>query len=97
MSTNETSKTLSEEEIDEQIEAQANDDSAWEQPVRVQQPLSSSLSLPSALATRAAFFARIHHETNVEDWLRRIIQERLDLEEAAFAAVKRDLNAKNAA
>jgi hypothetical protein len=32
--------------------------------------------------------------TKVENWLRRIIQERIDLEEAAFAGLKHDL-AKN--
>jgi len=51
--------------------------------------------LPSELAARAAFFARLHREMNVEDWLIRVIQERVDLEEAAFAGLKRDLVAKN--
>ena len=35
------------------------------------------------------------YEVSVEDWLRRIIQERIDLEEAAFTGLKRDLAAKN--
>jgi hypothetical protein len=31
---------------------------------------------------------------SVGDWLRRVIQERIDLEEIAFAGLKRDLAAK---
>ena len=32
---------------------------------------------------------------SVESWLKRIIQERIDLEEAAFTGLKRDIAAKN--
>lgn len=95
MSTNERSKILSEEEIDALVEAQADDDSAWDESVGVHRTESASVSLPSDLAARAAFFARLHRETNFEDWLRRVIQERLDLEEAAFATLKRELATKN--
>jgi hypothetical protein len=59
-----------EEEIDELVEAQASDDSAWDNPIRVRRTKSSSVSLPSDLAARAAFFARLHRETSVEEWLR---------------------------
>ena len=88
-------KILSEEEIDTIVVAQADDDSAWEKPIRVRKAKPTSLLLPSELATRAAFFARLHREVSVEDWLRRVIQERIDLEEAAFAELKRNLAAKN--
>jgi len=89
------SRVLSEEEIDEIVIAQAEDDSAWEEPVCVRRTELSSMSLPSELASRAAFFARLHREASVEDWLKRVIQERLDLEEAAFAELKRELTAKS--
>jgi hypothetical protein len=87
-------KKRSEAEIDDLIAAQADDDTAWEEPVKVHKTTSASVSLPSELAYRASFFARLHREANVEEWLRRIIQERVDLEEAAFAGMKRDLAAK---
>lgn len=90
-------KTLSANEIDKIVVAQADDDTAWEKPVRVRRAKPASLSLPSELALRAAFVARLHRETNVNDWLKRIIQERIDLEEAAFAGLKRDLAEKNGA
>jgi hypothetical protein len=47
------------------------------------------------LVARAAFFARLHIQGNVEAWLKRVIQERIDHEEAAFAGVKRELRAKH--
>ena len=88
-------KTLSEEQIDQLIISQANNDSAWEDPVKVTKRRSTSLSLPAVLAARAAFFARLHHEASLEDWIKRIIVERLDIEEAAFAGCKRELIGKN--
>ncbi len=92
--TNET-KELSEEEIDRVVVAQADDDSAWEKPISVRKDEPASVELPSQLAARAAFFARLHRQMNVEDWLRRIIEERIDMEEAAFAGLKRDLAEKH--
>jgi hypothetical protein len=47
--------------------------------------------MPEPLAARAAFLARLHREKNVEDWLSRIIRERVELEESAFSRAKREL------
>ncbi len=88
-------KILSEEQIDKLVISQANNDSAWEDPVKVTKQGSRSLSLPAVLASRAAFFARLHHEVSLDDWIKRIIRERLDIEEAAFAGCKRELITKN--
>jgi hypothetical protein len=71
---------LSEETIDKIVVAQADDDSAWEKPVRVRRAKSASFPIPSELAVRAAFFARLHREAHVNDWLKRIIRERIDIE-----------------
>ena len=84
-------KKLSEPEIDQIVAAQANDDSAWEKPIRVRRRKSASLTIPANLAARAAFLARLHRTKNVDDWLMHIIQERIELEEAAFIGVKQDL------
>ena len=84
-------RKLSEKEIDEIVIAQADDDSVWEKPISVRQSKTAAVPLPSELAARAAFFARLHREANVEDWLKRIIKERIEIEEAAFAESKRDL------
>ncbi len=87
-------QSLSEEEIDQLVISQADDDAAWKDPVKVTKRRSAALSLPAVLASRAAFFARLHREANLENWVKRIIAERLDIEEAAFAGYKRDLVAK---
>ncbi len=87
-------KKLSEKDIDRLIVAQANDDAAWEKPVRVQRTKPAPLSLPADLAARAAFLARLHRKASAEEWLRHIIQERVELEEAAFVGAKHDLAAK---
>jgi hypothetical protein len=82
-------RSLSKEEIDKAVVAQADDESAWEEPVRVRPAKFMSLALPSELAVRAAFCARLTRAPSVGDWLRRIVQERVELEEAAFAQSQR--------
>lgn len=88
-------QALTEQEIDKIIVAQADDDSAWGKPIRVRKTKTAAVPLSSALAERVAFFALLHREKSMEAWVARIIQERLDLEEAAFAGLKRDLAAKS--
>jgi hypothetical protein len=89
-----TRKNLSGKDIDQMVVAQANDESAWEKPIRVRRAKGASLSIPADLAVRAAFLARLHRKTNVEEWLTHIIQERVELEEAAFVGAKHDLATK---
>lgn len=87
-------KKLTEEEIDQAAIEQANDDSAWERPIRVGKKKTVSFSLPADLTARAAFLAQLHRETSLEDWLARIIRERVELEELAYGQAKRDLTTK---
>jgi hypothetical protein len=96
MSTRVKKGKLSESDIDKMVVAQADDDSAWERPVRVRRGKSTSVSIPAELAARAAFLARLHREPSVEDWLAHIIQERVELEETAFVGAKRELTKSNA-
>ena len=86
---------MTEEEVDQRVITQADDASAWESPIKVRKSKKTSLNLPSELASRAAFFARLHREGSLDNWLKRIIQERLDIEEAAFSGFKRELLTKN--
>lgn len=81
-------------QIDDAVTAQAEDDAAWERPVRVRRGQATSVKLPAELAVRAAFFARLHHASSVQRWVAQIVKERTDLEEAAFASLKRDLEAR---
>ena len=89
-------RLLSEKQIDGAVIAQAGDDAAWERAIRVRRR-RTTLSLSAELAARAAFFARLHRETSVDEWLRRIIRERINLEEAAFSRVRRELGRKRSA
>ncbi|MBN1876525.1 MAG: hypothetical protein JXA33_20035 [Anaerolineae bacterium] len=84
---------LSEQEIDQIVVAQADDDTAWSTPVYVHRsvPTVFSLSIPGDLAARAAFLAQLHRTKSLEAWLSHIIQERVELEEAAFIEVKEAL------
>jgi hypothetical protein len=88
-------KKLSEEEIDRIVEAQAADDSAWEKPIQVRKKKAASVSIPAELAARVAFLAQLHREQNAEDWLTRIIKERVELEEVAFLEAKREIFTRN--
>ncbi|MGH7493882.1 MAG: hypothetical protein ACREOO_16005 [bacterium] len=90
---NQKSKTLSDDQIDKIVIAQADDDSAWEKPIRVRKSKRTSVPVSPVLAARAAFFARLHREASTEKWIMRILEERLRFEEAAFAGLKRDLKA----
>ena len=84
-------KRLSEKEIDALVVALADDESAWDEPVQVRHDEPASVSIPAELAARAAFLARLHRKSSVEEWVTLVIQERVDLEEAAFAGAKREL------
>ena len=90
-----TKKQLSEQEIDNIIESQVEDDSAWEQPIQVRKGRSTSISISAELAARAAFLAKLHREKNVEEWLTKVIKERVELEEVAFNEAKREMLLRN--
>jgi hypothetical protein len=81
--------------IDKIVIAQADDDAAWTTPVRIRKAKAASVPFSADLVARAAFFARLHREASVEAWLKRVIQERIELEEAAFTGLKRELRAKS--
>jgi hypothetical protein len=88
-------RQVSEEEIDKIIVAQADVDASWERPVHVRRKSPASLAISGELAARAAFLARLHRERKVEEWLERIIRERIELEEVAFVKAKQELGEKN--
>jgi hypothetical protein len=94
---NKMNKKLSEEEIDNIVISQADSDSEWEEPVRVCKTKPANLSIPGELAARAAFLAHMHKEPGVEEWIKRIIRERVEMEEVAFVEAKRELIEKEKA
>ena len=92
-------KKLSEDAIDNIVISHADNDSEWEEPiqVRIRKTKPTNLSIPDELAARAAFLAHLHRESGVEEWIMRIIRERIELEEVAFVEAKRELIAKERA
>lgn len=84
-------KKLSENEIDELVVSQSEDRSAWTKPFRVQRSKHPSISIPADVASRAAFFSRLHRAPNMDEWIKKVIRERLEMEEAVYTQVKREL------
>ncbi len=82
---------LTEDQIDEEVPAQADQDSRWEKVVSVRRSKSTSVSIPADLAARAGFLAKLHRESRVHRWVERIVRERVEIEESAFTAAKRTL------
>ena len=82
--------TLDEEAIDQLVIAHSDDESAWEAPIQVEKSAPASLSIPGALAARAAFLASLHREAGVQKWIERVLRERVELEELAFAEAKKE-------
>ena len=83
--------TLDPGTIDRLVIAQSNDESAWDAPIRAKKSKPASLSIPGELAARAAFLASLHHEGGVDKWVERVLRERVELEELAFAEAKNSL------
>ena len=79
------------DQTDEIVIGQADEDCAWERAVVVKRPKSASLSIPADLAARAAFLAKLHRESQLDKWVERLVRERVEIEESAFAAAKKTL------
>ena len=82
---------MTEAQIDRVVTTQADEDAAWQKTVVVKRQKSTSFSIPAELAARAAFLARLHRESPVDKWVERIVRERVEIEESAFTAAKRNL------
>ena len=80
---------LDQEAIDKIVTSEADDDSAWESPVRVERSNAASISSPGDSAARAAFLAKLHREPGVAKWVERVVRERVEIEERAFSEAKK--------
>jgi hypothetical protein len=89
-----TSHDLSDEEIDNIVIQQLEDDLLWDSPIYVRKAKSFFLSIPFEIAERAIFFAKVHKERGIEEWLKRIIRERIEMEESVFNAIKHEFKNK---
>ena len=94
MTTRRSAQRLTEDAIDRIVIDQANERSAWEKPIHVKRSKGSSLTIPSDLAARASFLARLHGSLGLDEWVAHVLRERVELEEGAFSEAQRDLSAK---
>ena len=51
----------------------------------------AAVSISGELAARAAFLAKLHREADVDDWVERVVRERVEIEEFAFRETKKKL------
>ncbi len=78
------------EEVDRRVNAEADDDSAWEAPTQVNR--SDGFAVDTTGVGRArAFLARLPHESDAAKWMERVIRDRVEMEESAYSEVKRKL------
>jgi uncharacterized DUF497 family protein len=82
---------LDQKGIDRIVVSQADDAASWDRPVKVRKSRPASPTIPGELAARAAFLAKVHREAGVDQWVERVVRERVELEELAFAEAKRKL------
>ena len=85
---------LSEQEVDQIVNAQATDDAAWEKTVHVRRTRRTSVSISAELAARAAFLAQLSRKSSFGEWLTGVIEERVALEETVYGGVKKELATK---
>lgn len=74
---------LSDEEIDQIVESQAENNSAWEKPIPVtQQPIS--IVIPPPLAAKAKFLATLESKSDIQAWLIDVLQEQINVKFTAW-------------
>ncbi|MDB9528571.1 hypothetical protein PN498_21440 [Oscillatoria sp. CS-180] len=81
------SRELSEVEIDDIVEQQADDDTAWEAPIAVNRQ-TAFLVLPEEIVEKASFFTNLHNADTIESWLVQVIRLRVALKRTLSARLR---------
>ncbi len=84
------SKKLTDEQIDEMVIKEADDLSKWVTPIKVRAPQAISLRLSPELIQKIKFLATLHKTDNYQNWLEKIIKERIQLEGELLDSIKSD-------
>jgi len=84
------SKKLTNEQIDEIVTKESDDLSKWEEPIEVKAPQAVLLRLSPELIQKIKFLATIHKTDNYQNWLEKIIKERIQLEDELLDSIKED-------
>jgi hypothetical protein len=82
-------------EKDDIVESQSDDDSAWGKTDTRSQGKVGDNVYPSRISGKSSLLAKLHRENDVEDWLTKIIKERVEMEEVAFSEAKRQMSLRN--
>lgn len=85
------SKKLTDEQIDEMVIKEADDLSKWDEPIKVKAPQAISLRLSAELIQKIKFMATIHKTDTYQNWLEKIIKERIQLEDELLDSIKSNL------
>ena len=81
-------KKMTEEEIDSIVISEADDMSKWEKPIKVK---PTSIRFPPAIVEKAKYLARLHKTRGYQTWLKKIVEERIELEEKLLSDFKQEL------
>ncbi len=79
-------RKLSEQEKDRYVVAVAKDMTKWEKPIAVK---PTSIRLSPTIIEKAKYFATLHKARGYQSWLKRIVEERIRMEEEIVSDYKR--------
>lgn len=88
-------ENITEKEVDEIVIREANDLTKWEEPIQVKAPQATSIRLSPQIIQKVKFLASVHKEREYQNWLKRIIEERIQLEEELLESVKAGFKESN--
>jgi hypothetical protein len=74
--------TLTEKDIDEIVIKEADMDSRWGRPIRVKPRIAAALLLSAKTVARAKSIARRWKSAGYQEWLLKVIEERIASEES---------------
>jgi len=83
-------RKLTEEKIDEIVTKEADDPTRWEKPVFVKATSITSIRLSPDTIRKAKYLAKIHRFRGYQTWLKRIIEERIRIEEEILTELRQE-------
>ncbi len=81
-------KRLTEEEIDKLVIAEADDMSKWKEPISVK---PTSIRFSPLVIKKAKYLAKLHRARGYQTWLKKVVEERIKLEEELLSGFTREL------
>jgi len=84
-------KKLSEGEIDKIVTEESEDMSKWDDPLSVKPRGAISLVLSSEIIKEAQYLSKLHNYKRYQEWLKKIIEERITTEKEILTAFEKSL------